>query len=638
MLLDQWKKRVIFFISICMSLFALYAALTQEFEAYFQRTLFLGFCLVLVFLTRPATRRYPVFSFWALDLPLVLLSLVPVIYGCYEHQELSLRVGESTAADFAVGLGFILLIFEATRRAVGWPILILTIILVLYTLYGPYLPSAVGHAGYSLRELVELNYMSLDGIYGVTLGVVVDFIFIFVIFGALLEACGGVARFTEVAKALMGWQTGGPAKAAVLASGIMGSLSGSSAANVVTTGSFTIPMMKRLGYSATFAGAVEAAASTGGQIMPPIMGASAFVIMAILGVSYLDVCKATVVPAIFYFVSVGICVHYFSKKVGLRGLPREELPPVWPALIRSLPMLVPVVVIIGILAYGYTAIMAGFWAVISLLVFSSLQKETRLTPQKFFSSLGVGSLNILGIAIVCACAGIIVSCFLVTGLGMRISAFISEIAATKFFLPGLSMYVALGFAALACIVLGMGMPTVGAYIIVATLGAPALIDLGFSPMATHVFVFFYGILSNVTPPVALAAYAATPIAGEGTNAWRIGWRAFTFTLASFIIPFIFIENTALLLEGPMWKIAYSVMIVWVAVLAFNIAIVGYCARRLLAWERVLLVVGALLLFEKSYLTDAFGMAIFCAVLLWQGKIHPTLKTAGGSLAGGGTKG
>ncbi|RJX35446.1 MAG: TRAP transporter fused permease subunit [Desulfarculus sp.] len=619
MLLDQWKKRIIFFISICMSFFALYAALTQDFEAYFQRTIFLGFCLVLVFLTRPATRRRSLFSFWALDLPLVILSLVPVVYGGYEHHDLFLRVGESTTADFAVGLLFILLIFEATRRAVGWPILILTIILMLYTLYGTLLPPAIGHAGYSLRELVELNYMSLDGIYGVTLGVVVDFIFIFVIFGALLEACGGVQRFTEVAKALMGWQTGGPAKAAVLASGIMGSLSGSSAANVVTTGSFTIPMMKRLGYSSTFAGAVEAAASTGGQIMPPIMGASAFVIMAILGVSYLDVCKATVMPAIFYFVSVGICVHYFSKKIGLRGLPREELPPVWPSLVQAAPMLVPVVVIIGILAWGYTAIMAGFWAVISLLVFSTLQKGTRLTPQKFLSSLSVGSLNILGIAIVCASAGIIVSCFLVTGLGMRISAFISEIAGAKLFLPGLAMYVALGFAALACIVLGMGMPTVGAYIIVATLGAPALIDLGFSPMATHVFVFFYGILSNVTPPVALAAYAATPIAGEGTNAWKIGWRAFTFTLSSFIIPFIFIENTALLLDGSLWKIIYTLIIVGVAILSFNLAIVGYCSRKLLAWERVLFIVGALLLFEKNYLTDGIGMGIVCALLLWQSR-------------------
>ncbi len=593
-----------------MSLFCLYASLTQAFEAYLYRTVFLGFCLVLVFLARPALKTRILLSFCLIDFPLVILSLVQVIYGVHGHYDLLLRVGESTQYDFIVGTIFIVLVLEATRRAVGLPILMLAILLIIYTLYGPYFPRSIAHAGYSLRELVELNYMTLDGIYGIMIGVVADFIFVFILFGSFLQACGGVQKFTDIAQSLMGWQIGGPAKTAVIASGVMGSLSGSSAANVVTTGSFTIPMMKRLGYSPTFAGAVEAAASTGGQIMPPIMGASAFVIMATLGISYLSVCKAALLPAIFYFLSVGICVHYYSKKIGLKGLPRNELPPIIPSLVGGGIMLTPVIVILAMLIRGYTPISAGFWAVVSIIIVSFVQKGTRLNLKKFFSALSSGSLNILSISIVCACAGIIVSCFLITGLGMRMSSIISSVAAY-------SVYLALIVAAISCIVLGMGMPTVGAYIIVATLGAPALIRLGFSEISTHLFTFFYAILCNVTPPVALAAYAATPIAGEGTNAWKIGWRAFSFTFASFILPFIFIKNNALLLEGSLLQIIYSVIVVWCAILSLNLMIVGYHSRKLSILERGLFMIASAMLFKDDLMTDAMGFSLFSVLIIIQ---------------------
>lgn len=595
-----------------MSLFCLYASLTRGFEAYFHRVIFLGFCIVLIFLTRPAVKSRPRLSFWLFDFPLVILSLIPILYAAYEHYDLLLRVGESTQYDFLLGIILILLVLEATRRAVGWPILTLAVLLITYSLYGPHFPRSIAHAGYTVRELVELNYMSIDGIYGIMIGVVADFVIIFTIFGAFLEACGGVRRFTDLAQSLMGWQIGGPAKTAVIASGVMGSLSGSSAANVVTTGSFTIPMMKRLGYHPTFAGAVEAAASTGGQIMPPIMGASAFVIMAILGISYLSVCKAAALPAIFYFLSVGICVHYHSKKIGLKGLPKKELPPIIPSFIRGGLLLTPVIVIIGMLIKGYTPISAGFWAIVALLTVSFVQKGTRLNFEKFFSALSTGSMNILSIGIVCACAGIVVTCFLITGLGMRMSSIIAHISAT-------SVYLALIVAAVACIILGMGMPTVGAYIIVATLGVPALIRLGFTPISTHLFAFFYAILCNVTPPVALAAYAATPIAGEGTNAWKIGWRAFSFTLASFILPFIFIRNSALLLEGSLLQIIYSVIVALIAILSLNLAIVGYHSRKLSILERGLFIIASALLFKGDLVTDAVGFGLFSVLIIIQRK-------------------
>jgi TRAP transporter 4TM/12TM fusion protein len=601
-------KRIIFVISICMSLYCLYASLSQAFEAYLHRTIFLGFSLILVFLSRPAWISRPRLSFWLFDLPLVILSLIPIVYASHEHYDLLLRVGESTRMDFVLGIILIILVFEATRRTVGWPILILALVLLVYTLYGPYFPAQIGHAGYSIRELVELNYMSVDGIYGIIIGVIADFIVIFTIFGAFLEACGGVQRFTDIAQSLMGWQVGGAAKTGVIASGIMGSLSGSSAANVVTTGSFTIPMMKKLGYRPTFAGAVEAAASTGGQIMPPIMGASAFVIMAMLGIPYLSVCKAAAIPAFLYFLSIGICVHFVSKSLGIIGLSRKQLPSIKQSFVRGGPLFIPVFVILGMLIKGYTPISAGFWAIVSLLIVSTVLRDTRLNVKKFFSALSTGSMNILSISIVGAVAGIIVSCFLVTGLGMRISSIIGNIAT-------INVYLALIIAALACIILGMGMPTVGAYIIVATLGAPAIIDLGFSPLSTHLFAFFYAILANVTPPIALAAYAASPIAGENTNAWKIGWKAFSFTLASFILPFIFISNTALLLEGTLVSIIYSVFVVCIAILSLNIGIVGYYVGALSILRRLGFIIAAVLLFGGGLLTDLAGFGLFAMLII-----------------------
>jgi TRAP transporter 4TM/12TM fusion protein len=609
---DNWVKKVVFLLCLSMAIFGLYASFTQAFEAYLHRTIFLGFTLILVFLTKPAIKSRPRLSFWLFDLPMVIFCLIPVLYGIAEHYSLLMRGGESTQYDFIFGTILIILVLEATRRAVGWPMLILAMILIIYAMYGPYFPRAIAHAGYSLRELVEVNYMGVDGIFGVTLGVVVDFVFLFIIFGALLGACGGVKRFTNIAVSIMGWQTGGPAKTAVLASGIMGSLSGSAAANVVTTGSFTIPMMKSLGYKPTFAGAVEAAASSGGQIMPPVMGASAFVIASILGMTYLGVCRAALLPAIFYFLSVWICVHYYSKKIGLKGLARKELPPILPALMEGGLLLTPVIVIIAILMYGYSPIPAGFWAIVTLLGASSIRKGTRLNFKRFVCALGDGSKDIISIAIVCACAGIIISCFLITGLGMRISTIVASIAVSN-------VYLALMVAAIACLILGMGMPTIGAYIIVATLGAPAIINMGFPKINTHLFVFFFAMLSNVTPPVALAAYAASPIAGEGTNPWKIGWMAFSFTLASFILPFIFITNSALILEGSMGAIIYSIIVTCIAILSLNVGIVGYLSRKLSLVERILFMISSILLYKPDIPTDMVGFVLFFFLLLFQKK-------------------
>ncbi len=596
-------KQIIFVLSIAMAVLSLYLSLTLAFEAYLQRTIFLGFTLVLIFLTKPAIKGRPRLSFWALDLPLAMLAAIPVIYASYEHFDLILRIGESTQYDFAMGLTLFLLVLEATRRAVGWPLVILALILITYCFFGRHFPSFLAHGGYSLLELIEINYMSLQGILGVMIGVVADFVIIFIIFGAFLEKCGAIKKFSDLSQSLMGWQIGGPAKGAVVASGLMGSLSGSSAANVVTTGSFTIPLMKKVGYSATFAGAVEAAASTGGQIMPPIMGASAFVIMGILGMSYLGVCKAALLPSVFYFFSVWVCIHYTSKKMGFKGLPKKDLPPIFSSFLKAGLMIIPAALILVVLVIGYSPNLAGFYAVASVIVISFVQRETRLNLRSIFSALSDGSLKVLNISIVCATAGIIVSSFLITGLGMRISTIVGSVATYN-------VYIALILAAIASIILGMGMPTVGAYIIVAVLSAPALIDLGFSPIATHMFVFYFAILCNVTPPVALAAYAAAPIAGGDTDPWKLGLKAFSFTFASFVIPFVFITNKALLLDAPIYQILYAVLAISIGILSLNIAIIGYSFKTCSALERFLYLLASCFLFMNNLLTDIVG---FCMV-------------------------
>ena len=459
-------------VAIVFMAFHLYTAEFGIFEAYFQRSLDLTFILLLVFLIYPFSRKASG-NRWLLGVDLLCLALVVVIgtYSALNSEEILIRAGEATRLDLWLGGLLLLLVLEATRRAVGWPMVILTLVFFLYSMYGRIFPLAIAHGGFSLEELITLNFMATDGLFGLIIGVLSTYIIIFVIFSSFLEETGAVNFFINLANAIAGHLSGGPAKVAVVSSTLIGALSGSSAANVVTTGSFTIPMMKRMGYRPEMAGGVEAAASTGGQIMPPIMGASAFVIAAILGVSYLDVMKAALIPALLYFFSVGMVVHFICRRLGLKGLQKSDLPRVGQVLKEGWFLFLPVGAIVFFLVNGFTALKAGMWAIIVILIVTAFRRESRITPRKFLHALDRAGRGVVSVGVTGACAGIVVSFIVISGLGLRLNDLIQ-------YLSGGVLIAALFLTMIASLTLGMGMPTVGAYIIVATLGAPALQGAG----------------------------------------------------------------------------------------------------------------------------------------------------------------
>ena len=546
------------------------------------------------------------------------------MYGALQNYDILLREGEPIVTDIWVGGIVILLTLEGTRRTAGLALPVIAGCFLLYSYFGPYFPSIIAHGGYPLDYMIAANYMSDQGLYGIILGVTADFIFLFVMFGALLEIAGAVNHFNKISQSLMGHQAGGPAKTAVLASGFMGSISGSAVANVVTTGTFTIPLMRRMGYPPAFAAGVEAAASTGGQFMPPIMGASAFVIAATLGIPYLSVARATLLPAVLFFFSVGMGVHFMSKRLGLSGMPRDELPPFFPSLRVGAPLLMPLGVIVYVLMNGYSIIMAGLWGILSVLVFSWFIRETRITPRKIIKALENAGKNMVGVGLACATAGLVANAIAITGLGMRVSSITGMVGEY-------SVYLALVFAMFACLILGMGMPTVAAYIIVSTLGAPALIDLGMPVLATHLFVFFFAIICNVTPPVALAAYAAAPLAGLEASTWRVGLEGFRLALAAFIIPFFFIFDQHFLLEGDWGGIFLAVVTSLIGVSALSASTIGYFRTECGWLARVLLMATAFGLLYHNIWINVFSLAALVSLYFFQNKSSLSCDT---SLSGG----
>lgn len=605
----SWWNRTATVVAVVFMVFHLYTAYFGVFESYFQRSLDVSFILLLVFLTQPLSKRAPDNRLF-LGVDLLCLALVVVIgyYSAANSDDILIRAGAATNLDLWLGGAVLVLVLEATRRAVGWAMVILTLFFFLYSMFGRYFPTAIAHGGYSVEEIITLNFMATDGLYGLILGVFSTFIIIFVIFSSFLQETGAVNFFINLSNAIAGHFSGGPAKVAVVSSGFIGSLSGSSAANVVTTGSFTIPMMKRMGYRGEMAGGVEAAASTGGQIMPPIMGASAFVIAAILGVPYLEVMKAAIIPALLYFFSVGMVVHFLCLRLGLKGLPKSELPRVGAVLKEGWFLFLPVAAIVFFLVRGYTALMAGFWAILVVLVVTAFRRESRITPRKFLHALDRAGRGVVSVGVTGAAAGILVSFIVISGLGLRLNDLIQ-------LLSGGNLLAALFFTMIASLILGMGMPTVGAYIIVATLGAPALEEMGVSPMATHMFVFFFAIVCNVTPPVALAAYAAAPIAGS--DPWKTGWLAFRYSLAGFLIPYFFVYNNSLLLAGSAGGIFWSVLTAVLGVVSLAAFTAGFYVRPATLVQRGLLLLGALALLNGSLWTDGVGILILVGLYLWQ---------------------
>lgn len=606
-----FMAKIVAAIAIAFSIFQLYTAIFGVLDAQLQRGVHLGFGLALVFLLYPTCKSWSRHKLHPFDLLLAVLGAVAPAYIIYEYQNLVLRAGTVSDMDLAVGIIGIILVIEAARRVVGIPMVCVVLVFIAYAFAGPYMPGVLAHRGLTPAQLVSHLYFTTEGIFGIPLGVSSTFIFLFILFGAYLESTGLGKFFIDIANAIAGWASGGPAKVAVLSSGLMGTVSGSSVANVVGTGSLTIPMMKKLGYHKDFAGAVEAAASTGGQLMPPVMGAAAFLMAEFVGVPYIDIVKAAIIPALLYFAGVWLGVHFEAKRSNLKGIPRSELPKIGTLLRERGHLALPLVVIVYLLVSGYTPMRAALVAIILSILCSALRKSTRMKPIEIVEGLEKGARNVLGVLVACAAAGIIIGVVTKTGVGLKLASGLLE-------LSGGMLLPTMFFTMITAIILGMGVPTTANYVITSTIAAPALVQMGVPVLAAHMFVFYFGIIADVTPPVALAAYAGAGISGG--NALKTGVNASKLAIAAFIIPYIFVLSPVILMvEGTPLDLISATVTALIGMVSLSSALIGFLADKCNLLERLLLVAGGLLMIQPGIVTDVIGIVIFVAILLLQMK-------------------
>ena len=606
---DGFWGYIISAICILFAAFQLYTAIFGVLDAHLQRTVHLCFGLALIYLLYPARASWSKKSMHPLDLVFAILSVFATMYIWFEYDELVVRAGMNTDTDIMVGIIGIILVFEAARRTVGWPMITVALIFLAYAFAGPYMPGIMAHRGVGFDELVSHLYFTTEGIFGVPMGVSSTFIYLFILFGAYLEATGLGKFFIDLANALAGWAVGGPAKVAVLSSGLMGTVSGSSVANVAGTGSFTIPMMKKLGYRPAFAGAVEAAASTGGQLMPPVMGAAAFLMAEFVGVPYIDVVKAAVIPAVLYYTGIWIGVHYEAKKYGLKGTPREELPKFGKLLSEKGHLAMPLIIIVYLLVTGYTPMRAALYAIGLTIVCACLRKSTRITFKDFVNGLINGSKSVLGVLIACATAGIIIGVVTKTGVGLKLATALLDLA-------GGQLIPAMFFTMITSLILGMGVPTTANYVITSTIAAPALVQMNVPVLAAHMFAFYFGIVADVTPPVALAAYAGSGIAGA--NPMKTGVNAAKLAIAAFIVPYIFVLAPELLMiNATAFTVLLSMLTAIFGMWGLSLAMIGFCQHPLNVLQRIVFFLGGLCLIIPGTFTDVAGIAVLVLGFLWQ---------------------
>jgi TRAP transporter 4TM/12TM fusion protein len=599
-LTGRWAG-IVRIIAILFSLFQLYTALFGVFEAQIQRTTHLMFALCLVYLLYPLRRKRGDENIHPLDLFLAILSLAAGSYSLLNYEVLMESAGLYSTVDFGMAILGILLTLEATRRIVGLPMVCIAGFFLLYSYFGPYFPGFLAHRGFDLKRIATHMWFTTEGILGVPLGVSATFIFLFILFGSFLTSTGIMGFFMDLSYAIAGWASGGPAKVAVIASACEGTVSGSSVANTVGSGSFTIPMMKKLGYKPEFAGAVEAAASTGGQIMPPVMGAAAFLMAEFTNTPYVQIAKSAVIPAILYFTGVFVVVHFEAKKCGLKGLPTEQLPRLFKIIKERSYLILPLVGIIYFLVTGSTPMRAALSG-LGLCIFIGLfRKETRINFKKLLDTLESGARSALGVAIACATAGIIVGVVTLTGLGIKMGDGLLSIA-------GGMLLPTLFFTMLTSLILGMGAPTTANYVITSTVAAPALIKFGVPVLAAHMFTFYFGIIADITPPVALAAMAGAAIAKS--NPWWTGVNATKLAVAAFIVPYIFVFNPSLLLINATFiDILQMVITSVIGMIGVGAAVEGWYWTRLSWWERLSLFIAGLLLIDPGTLTDLIGIIV-----------------------------
>jgi len=619
--LPGYAGLVVGVVAIAMSLYHVYARLTW-YAPDQQALVFitLAFSLVLAFVLYPLRAgRTPDRVPWA-DLVLAALSLVCVGYLFFYYDYIVNRFPTAHplfASDMVIGALAILLVLEATRRTIGPSLPVVAVCFIVYALAGPWMPGFLHHKGITLEILIDQTYFTTEGIFGIALNVAGSYVILFIIFGAFLEQSGAGQFFMNFANAIAGGSRGGPGKVSVVSSSLFGTISGSAVANVMVDGWLTIPMMKRTGFKPEAAAAIEAVASTGGQIMPPVMGAASFVMAEFMGVPYSHVMIAALIPALFYYGALFAAIHFNAIRSGLKGIPREELPDLRQVMLRQGHLFAPLLVIFALLIMGFTATYAAIVSTAGVILVSWLRAETRITLGKAIRALKDGAEQTVPVAMATACAGIVIGIVLQTGLAIRFTSFLVGMA-------GSHLILALLITMVAAVILGMGMPTTPAYIMLAALLIPAVMKLGVPPMAAHMFAFYFACLSAVTPPVALAVYAAASIGKCGL--WGAGLQAVKFAAAGFIVPFFFVYSPALLFSGSWTDITRAVVTGIIGVTALAAGLEGYFIRTASWFERALFVVAAFMLIDPGLWTDLVGLVLL-AVGLGLQKARPTIVTA-----------
>jgi TRAP transporter 4TM/12TM fusion protein len=663
---SEWPK-ALFYVALLFSVFQIITAAFHPVSSQILRAVHVGFLLLVVFLCFPARGKAQPWQplAWLLG----LVGMATAFYQWYFEADLIQRSGDLTQSDMVVGLVLIVLVFEAARRVMGIALPIICALFLAYGLFGQYLPGDLMHRGYAIDQLVNQLAFGTEGLYGTPTYVSATYIFLFILFGAFLEQAGMIKLFTDFAMGLFGHKLGGPAKVSVVSSALMGTITGSGVANVVTTGQFTIPLMKRFGYKPAFAGGVEATASMGSQIMPPIMGAVAFIMAETINVPFFEVAKAALIPALLYFGSVFWMVHLEAKRANLRGLPKEECPNPWAAVKQRWYLLIPLFILVYLLFSGRTPLFSGMvgLALTAIVILGSaivLRVSSKVMRFAFWIALGVlcagffqlgigvvfgvvallvavcwfikggrdtlviclhalveGARHAVPVGIACAPVGVIIGVVSLTGVASTFAGYILAIGQDNLFLS-------LVLTMLTCLVLGMGIPTIPNYIITSSIAAPALLELGVPLIVSHMFVFYFGIMADLTPPVALACFAAAPIAKE--SGLKISLWAVRIAVAGFVVPFMAVYEPALMLQGD--SLLATLYVVAKALLAIGIwgaAFTGYLQAKLSWWERALAFGAGVSLILATPMSDEIGFALaalFIGQHFWRAR-HAQVATA-----------
>lgn len=617
--LAQTTARVLTVVAVVLGIFQVYTSAYVVIDTLLQRVTHLMFILLIVFLTAPfgEHRRFRQPVFLALDTLLAAASAAISLYIILDYEALVFRMGNPTDMDIWMGTVAILLVLEATRRVVGNTMAIVVIAFLLYAYYGPYIPGVFAHRGFSYTRIVYHLYLFQEGIYGLPLGVAATFVFMFILFGALLDKTGAGQFFIDLAYALTGRSRGGPAKASVVGSAMMGSISGSAIANVVTTGAFTIPMMKRVGYAPREAAGIEAAASTGGQILPPIMGAGAFIMAEFLGIPYGEIVKIAIVPALMYFIGVFFFVDIIARRKGIEGLRPEEIPNVKKTMREGFQFLIPLLLLLALLFMYYSPLQAGLYSMITLLIVSLIRAHSRISWRGLIAVFESAARSTLTVSVACAAAGMIVGVVGLTGLGLRFSSIMLSLA-------GDNLFLALILVGIASLVLGMGLPVTASYVILVILAGPAMVELGLSLLAAHMIVFWFSQDSNVTPPVPLASFAAAGIAGcPPMQAALSGWK---YAMGLYLAPIMMAYTP--ILTGTTAQIIASGVAGTIGLLSFAAAIEGYLIRETTWWERLLLTAATVGLVTVKPLPVLIGVVLLLITVFSQTRPLPPAAGAG----------